>query len=89
MRVRLAAITIAFVALPMGASLGQTDKAAGAYTLYRNTPIDPSMRIHVATFDASDGARYNEDNCTISAKLFAAQLGVVVRYWCENGQYRR
>jgi hypothetical protein len=27
----------------------------GAFTLYRNSVLDSSMRIHVATFDAADG----------------------------------
>ena len=27
-----------------------------SYTLYRASPADPSMRIHMATFDADDGA---------------------------------
>jgi hypothetical protein len=31
----------------------------GVFTLYRDSPSFPGMRIHVATFDAVDGERYN------------------------------
>lgn len=35
------------------------------YTLYRNsvTMGGEDMRLHVATFDSSDGERYNRENC--------------------------
>lgn len=59
------------------------------YTLYRASPLSHSMRIHMATFDADDaGADYNRENCAIAARLFMAQPGVTVRYWCEAGRYR-
>lgn len=66
-----------------------------AYTLYRNSAIDQNMRIHIATFDASEGFNesngndYNSQNCEIAAKLFQAQLGVTVRYWCEKGSFKK
>lgn len=47
------------------------------------------MRLHVATFDATDGKDYNRENCQAAANLFVRQPGVTVRYWCENGRYRR
>jgi hypothetical protein len=58
------------------------------YTLYRNSPMDAAMRIHVATFDSKDGHDYNRENCQVAAGLFAAQPGVRVRYQCEMGRYR-
>ena len=58
------------------------------YTLYRTSPTVASMRIHVATFDAKDGADYNDENCQIAAGLFAAQPGVKAHFWCEKGRYR-
>jgi hypothetical protein len=59
-----------------------------AYTLYRNSPAFPDMRIHVATFDAADGDSYNGENCRIASELFSKQPGVTTRYWCEKGRYR-
>jgi hypothetical protein len=66
-----------------------------AYTLYRNSAIDQNMRVHIATFDAtegfsaSEGNDYNSQNCEIAAKLFKAQPGVTVRYWCEKGNFKK
>jgi hypothetical protein len=59
-----------------------------SYTLYRNSPMDKNMRIHVATFDAVDGDRYNVENCQTARTLFEGQPGVRVRYWCEKGRFR-
>lgn len=58
------------------------------FTLYRNSALDPSMRVHVATFDTDNGAAYNNENCGIAASLFASQDGVSVQYWCEQGRFR-
>jgi hypothetical protein len=60
-----------------------------AFTLYRSSPIDPNMRIHVASFDSTDGEAYNRENCELAAQLFKAQPGVTVRYFCEKGRYRK
>lgn len=60
-----------------------------AYTLYRNSAGDQNMRIHVASFDSLDGNDYNSQNCEIAAKLFKAQPGVTVRYWCEKGSFKK
>ena len=66
-----------------------------AYTLYRSSPGDQNMRIHIATFDASEGLNvsegndYNSQNCEIAAKLFKAQPDVTVRYWCEKGNFKK
>lgn len=47
------------------------------------------MRIHIATFDAIEGATYNRDNCEISKTLFQGQSGVTVTYWCERGYFNK
>lgn len=60
---------------------------SSTYTLYRSSVTGP-IRIHVATFDAADGADYNRENCQVAQGLFEAQPGVKVRYWCEKGRYR-
>ena len=61
------------------------------YTLYRSsaTTDGANMRIHVATFDAADGATYNRDNCEIAKNLFQNQKGVTVTYWCERGYFSK
>lgn len=68
-------------------ALAQSD--AEVLTLYRNSALDATMRIHVATFDSVDGKDYNAENCAVAAGLFGGQDGVSVRYWCEPGRYRR
>ncbi|TGT36207.1 hypothetical protein [Mesorhizobium sp. M8A.F.Ca.ET.165.01.1.1] len=73
------------------AALAGCDDIAGsdtAYTLYRSSVTGP-MRIHIATFDAAQKAEYNDENCRIAAGLFQAQPGVLVRYWCEKGRYKK
>jgi hypothetical protein len=67
---------------------GCLESGRDTYTLYRASSADPSMRIHVATFDAAEGSDYNRQNCDIAAGLFAKQPGVIVRYWCEKGGFR-
>jgi hypothetical protein len=62
--------------------------AGVTYTLYRTSPGDASMRIHVATFNADEPESYNRENCQVAARLFAAQPNVTVRYFCEKGPYR-
>jgi hypothetical protein len=63
--------------------------SSDTYTLYRNSPIDVKMRIHVASFDASDGADYNAGNCDQAARLFQSQPGVTTRFWCEKGRFNK
>lgn len=59
------------------------------YTLYRNSVTNESMRMHVATFDATEGEGYNQGNCEIARELFQNQHGVKVRFFCEKGRFRR
>ena len=56
------------------------------YSLYRNSILDESAKYHIATFDASDGADYNKENCETAAKLFQFQPGVRTRFWCAQGR---
>ncbi len=58
------------------------------FTLYRNSALDASMRIHVASFDTGEGEDYNNENCEAARGLFQDQNGVSVRYWCEKGRFR-
>ena len=58
------------------------------YTLYRNSTLDISMRLHVATFDGTDGKDYNAENCWVAADLFQRQDGVLTKFWCELGRFK-
>jgi hypothetical protein len=59
------------------------------HTLYRNSALDASMRVHVATFDSIDGSLYNAENCNLAADLFQRQEGVKTRFWCEKGRFHK
>jgi hypothetical protein len=59
------------------------------YTLYRTSVVMPDARLHVATFDAKDGEKYNNGNCQTARELFQAQPGVKTRFWCEKGRFRQ
>lgn len=86
-RIRLA-LYVGFMAVP-GATTADT-QVQHPVTLYRNSVLDSTMRIHVATFDAAEVRQaYNFENCQIAAQLFREQPGVNVLYWCEPGHYRR
>jgi len=59
------------------------------YTLYRNSTLDAGMRVHIATFDASDGEAYNRENCGIVRDRMQSQPGIITRFWCEKGRYQK
>jgi len=59
------------------------------FTLYRNSALDETMRLHVATFDSKDGEKYNQENCNIAKDLFQHQDGVKTKYWCEKGAFKK
>ncbi|TPM25727.1 hypothetical protein [Mesorhizobium sp. B2-3-4] len=79
---------LAFIVCLTAVALVDWTGERSTYTLYRNSVTAP-MRIHIATFNTSDGEDYNRQNCDIAANLFQAQPGVIVKYWCEKGSYRR
>ena len=81
------------IATPLLALLTAACSGSGAegesFVLYRNSMTDDTMRIHAASFDASDGEKYNRENCEQAQKLFQAQPGVRTRFWCEKGRFRK
>lgn len=58
------------------------------FTLYKNSVSDTSMRIHVATFDADESIKYNQENCKHAKDLFQGQKMNKEKYWCENGYFK-
>lgn len=64
------------------------EDVAQPFTLYRSSVVDPTMRVHIATFDAEQRSpTYNQENCWTAADLFMSQEGVSVRFWCEPGRH--
>lgn len=47
------------------------------------------MRVHVGSFDAADGDKYNSENCNLAAELFQKQEGIKTRFWCEKGAFKK
>jgi hypothetical protein len=84
MRIAMTILALAAMALPAGAI-----DDAEVVTLYRNSPADSAMRIHMATFDAGDGKDYNSENCWIIADMFQRANDPSMRYWCEPGRFRQ
>lgn len=58
------------------------------FTLYRNSPIDRSLRIHVATFDAVDHEGYNLAVCGSVSDYYNEAPPMDARYWCESGRFQ-
>ncbi len=81
-------LLLSVLILPTQADIAFRVSEDSVYTLYRDSALDKSMRIHVATFDADASQAYNKENCEIARDLFEGQPGVTVTYWCEKGYYR-
>ena len=77
---------------------GSNDKA-GPYSLYRNSNINGSIRVHWATFNAQESdPSYNSNNCSMAARLLNANMAALAKaeskalhpgvgFWCEPGAY--
>jgi hypothetical protein len=85
------------VLLMLAAALAGWDRALAdcdgtpqdaVYTLYRDSPLIPGQRTHVATFDSAEGEVYNRNNCLIARDLFVRQPGVLAQFWCERGRFK-
>lgn len=75
------------------------ERSASVFTLYRNSNISPSLRVHWGTFDASESdPTYNANNCAMAARLLNANMresakaeGLTphfrVGFWCEPGSF--
>lgn len=86
MKLKLHTQALMLVSTTLLIACGNSDSS---YTLYRNSPIDEHMRIHVATFNAKDGHDYNMSNCQTAQELFQNQKGVTAKFWCEKGNFKK
>ena len=68
-------------------------------TLYRNSGLSRSLRIHFASFDARERGNYNLSNCQMTARTLNANVAAQperegatempqVGFWCEVGGFR-
>jgi hypothetical protein len=83
------------------AGCDQGRQAAEPFTLYRNSYVDYTMRVHWGTFDATESDRnYNRNNCEMAARLLNANMDALARaegksrdrsagFWCEPGSYSK
>ncbi len=77
---------------------GCEGKADNSYTLYRNSPLMLSERVHWATFDAKEEGDYNRGNCLMASRLLNANVEALAKaeqkepakagFWCEAGSYK-
>jgi hypothetical protein len=77
------------------AGCGDARPRSDTYTLYRNSDLDTTMRVHWSTFDADESADYNRGNCEMAAHLLNENFRRLngdnfpgVKFWCELGRYR-
>lgn len=89
----------AFATITALLALGGCDsKPDNSYTLYRNSPLGLSDRVHFATFNANESAEFNGGNCGMTARLLNANFVASAKadgkepmagagFWCEKGKY--
>jgi hypothetical protein len=92
-------VALGIVAAVAVTSCSSQAPGAERFTLYRNSFMDHSMRVHWATFDAAESDRnYNRNNCEMAARLLNANAAASARaegkepdpglgFWCEPGGY--
>ncbi len=73
----------------------------GTYTLYRNSPVDPNMRIFFATFNSTDkgggssSEQFNSVNCNLASDVLNENVkkmnggNLIAKFWCEKGVYKK
>jgi hypothetical protein len=95
---------VAILALTLTACSPQTSptrqQSSSTATLYRNSPIDHTLRVHFGTFDAAENDGVNLDNCGMTARLLNANVDAwaktegktrdpTVGFWCEPGNFSK
>lgn len=100
MRFACLAIALSLLAGCDGSSGGPLSNSGSAdvATLYSNSPLADGLRVHFATFDASDGLDFNFPNCEMTARLLNANIQVSAAaegkrphehggFWCETDEF--
>lgn len=91
--IRKLALTGISAVMVSGCGDGQIGSSA---TLYRNSPLDPAMRVHFASFNADESGDFNAQNCEMMARILNANVNESaaaegkernpsVGFWCESG----
>jgi len=82
------------------AGCSQQHGKSSPYTLYRNSPLDYSLRIKFASFDAREAdPAFNMNNCLMTAGLLNSNVNELAKrqggqrdenvgFWCEPGAFR-
>ena len=79
--------------------VGCSGRDDGSATLYRNSELDPAMRVHFASFNAEEKTPYNLNNCQMTARVLNANVAALAKgegreldgrlgFWCEPGPFR-
>ena len=91
-----AALTLAL----MGLASCNSEKLAAPYTLYRDSPMLVSARIHFASFNVhaeelpTSIGSFNQDNCKMTADLLNENVARLNNgkhpgwFWCEQGPFK-
>lgn len=86
---KIGLILVACALVGCGTQDGEVFTLYRNFTLNKDSKVGADARIHVATFDSTDGEAYNRENCEIARVLFQQQPMVVAKYWCEKGRYKK
>lgn len=90
---------VVLITLALLAGCESATRGDETYTLYRNSPLDRTMRVHWATFDVSDSTPdANRNQCDMAARLLnanvkewakieAKEYDTTLGFWCERGSY--
>jgi len=86
--------------LVMAAFVGGCDASSdkGTATLYRNSPLESAVRVHIASFDADESGDFNLGNCGMASRILNANIDASaaaegkkpyenVGFWCEPGPF--
>ena len=97
----LVARSFLLLVLALAACDGKQPPEEYTATLYRNSALDHSMRVHWASFDADESDRnYNLNNCSMAARLLNSNVSAseeaeqkepdpLLGFWCEPGPYTK
>lgn len=59
-------------------------KEVSVYNLSVSSKLDPSLQIHIATFDSEQGEEYRKNTCLETAQLLQENSSGLNSYKCES-----